>query len=162
MMNKLVPQDMFDLASKVDEYKYQLVVTTSLDKVLGILQALEDILTPWQNYLNDAAKTEAQIVFSNIKLFRTFDSTRQQVINSVDALSVKLVVLARNWALELCTQCITDTFNHFKTPADIAHFASAIDDAKNLCLKNAFSEEHRSLDELFKLPDYGLSDDDLP
>ena len=150
MMNKLVPQDMFDLAAKLKECKTQLVVNTSRDKVPGIIHALEDILTPWQNYLSDVAKTEAQNAYTAIKMFRTYDSTRQQVINAVDSLSTKITELARNWALELCAQCINDTFSHFGTPADIVRFVLAIDEAKNNCLQKAFGKEQRPLSELFK------------
>ena len=159
MMNKLVPQDMFDLAAKLDEYKNQMVVTTSPDKVLGIVNALEEILNPWQNYLSDAIKTEGWTAFSAIKLFRTHDSTRQQIINAVGDLSIKITELARNWSLELCTKCINDTFSHFNTPADIVHFALAIDGAKNDCLKKAFGEEQRPLSELFKRIEYSGAPD---
>ena len=158
MMSKLVPQDMFDLAAKLDECKHQLVVNTSNEKVPEIIQALEDILKPWQNYLNDAAKHEAWIAFDAIKFFRTYDRTRQQVINAVDALSTKITELARAWALELCAECIKDTFRHFNTPADIVCFSSAIDEAKNHCLKAAFGEENRPLSELFKRVEHTCSD----
>ena len=160
MMNKLVPQDMFDLAAKLNACKTQLVVNTSPDKVPGLIHALEDILNPWQNYLSNAAKTEAWSAFSAIKLFRTYDSTRQQVINAVDTLSKKITELARNWALELCTQCINDTFSYFNTPADVTQFIIAIDSAKNNCLKNAFGEEHRPLGELFKHAELTAADFD--
>ena len=153
-MNKLVPQDMFDLATKIDELNHQLVVSTSPEKVPETIRSLENILTPWQNYLNDAAKTEAWCTYDAIKMFYTHDRTRQQVINAVAALSTKITELARAWALELCCKCISDTFSHFNTPANIVHFAVAIDEAKNECLKKVFGEEHRPLEELFKHFEY--------
>lgn len=157
MMNNLVPQDLFDLATKIAECKNQLVVSTR-DKVPEIVRALEDILTPWENYLRTAASDEAVLAFTAVKLFHTYDSTRQQVINSANALSKKITDIARAWALELCAKCITDTFRHFNTPADIAHFSAAIDEAKNLCLKTAFGEENRPLSELFKRVEHGTAD----
>lgn len=158
MMNNLVPQDLFDLAAKVAECKNQLVVVTTNEQAPEIIRALEDILIPWETYLRTAASNEAVSVFTAVKLFHTYDSTRQQVINSADALSKKITDIARAWALEQCAKCITDTFRHFNTPADIAHFSSAIDEAKNRCLTEAFGDEHRRLDELFKHVEYDLTD----
>lgn len=150
MMNKLVPQDMFDLATKIDELNHQLVVNTSPEKVPETIRSLENILTPWQHYLNDAAKTEAWCVYDAIKMFYTHDRTRQQVINAVAALSTKITELARTWALNICCKCISDTFSHFDTPANIIQFVLAIDGAKNDCLKKAFGEDYQLLSERFK------------
>ena len=136
MMNKLVPQDMFDFAANLAECKNQLVVTTSQDKVLEIIRALEENLKPWQNYLNDTANKEAWIAFD----------------------SIKITELTRAWALELCLKNITDTFSYFTTPADIAHFSASIDEAKNRCLQEAFGKEDRPLSELFKRHESSAAD----
>lgn len=157
MMNELKPQDLVDLVAKITEINHQLIVGPR-ENVLTLVSAAESTLSPWYNYLKEVMPMEASIVTGTFTMFKTYDTTRQEVINALENISKKITEFARTWALELCIKNITDTFCYFKAPADAAALSAAIDEVKNRCLQERLSPEEKEDQKMFRPSEDEIAD----